>query len=132
MAGKMRGLLTQTPREKAATVDGIGLFFGALLGANMGTLEGLGLYDYAKLIIILAATVMTLRVFSTSERRGYAYALLVLYIAIVAIFLFGQRPAGLSEDDAQRLAVTLAVWLAAVLIVEFQPVAAATARQAGD
>lgn len=125
MAGKFKGLMTQTPREKVATVDGIGLFFGALLGANMGTLDGLSLYDYAKLIIVLAAAVMTLRVFSTSERRLYAYALLGLYVAIVAIFLFlpGQRAAGLAEDDAARLAVTLAIWLGAVLTVEFYPVA---------
>jgi len=125
MAKKLSRLWTQTPREKVATVDGIGLFFGALLGANMGTLDGLGLYDYAKLIIVLAAAVMTLRVFSTSERRLYAYALLGLYLAIVGIFLFlpGQRPAGLAEDDAARLAITLAIWLGAVLTVEFYPVA---------
>lgn len=129
----MRALLTQTPREKVATVDGIGLFFGALLGANMGTLEGLDLHDYAILIIVLAATVMTLRVFSMSERRGYAYALLGLYVVIVGLFLFvpGPRPAGLAADDAARLAITLAVWLGAVLSVEFYPMAAPKDDQAG-
>lgn len=96
-----------------------------LLGANMGTLDGLTLYDYARLIIVLAAAVMTLRIFSTSERRLYAYALLGLYVAIVGAFLFlpGQRPEALAEDDAARLAVTLAIWLGAVLTVEFYPVA---------
>ena len=128
MAEKLKGLFTQTPREKTATVDGIGLFFGALLGANLGTLDGLGPYDYAYVVIILAATVMTLRIFSTSARRRYAYTLLGLYVALVAFVLYfpGQRPDGLSDTDAARLAITLAVWLGAVLTVEFYPMAPGT------
>ena len=128
----MRALLTQTPSERVATVDGIGLFFGALLGANLGTLEGLDLRDYAILIIVLAAAVMTLRNFSMSERRGYAYALLGLYVVVVGVFLFvpGPRPGGLADDDAARLAITLAVWLGAVLTVEFYPMAAPKDDQA--
>jgi predicted membrane channel-forming protein YqfA (hemolysin III family) len=132
MRGKIKGLWTQTPREKTAMVDGIGLFFGALLGANLGTLEGLGLFDYGFVVIVLAGTVMTLRIFSTSERRGYAFALLAAYVAIVAFLLFapGQRPDGLAESDAERLAVTLAIWLGAVVIVEFSPTAGPAPDQA--
>jgi hypothetical protein len=123
MLGKMKGLWTQTPREKTATVDGINLFFGALLGANLGSADVLGLYDYARLIFILAATVMTLRIFSTSERRGYAYGLLGGYVFLVALFLYLLRrdPAGMSPADVDRLAVTLAFWLGAVLFAELYP-----------
>ena len=122
MMGKMKGLWTQTPREKAATVDGINLFFGALLGANLGTLDGLGLYDYAKVIFILAGTVMTLRVFSTSERRVYAFGLLATYVVAIALFLYLlKRDAGIAPADVDRLAVTLTLWLGSVLLVEFYP-----------
>jgi hypothetical protein len=126
MRGKLKGLWTQTPREKAATVDGINLFFGALLGANLGTLDGLGLYDYAKIIFILAGTVMTLRIFSTSERRGYAFGLLATYVVAIALFLFllKRDPAGMAAADVDRLAVTLALWLGSVLLVEFYPTSA--------
>lgn len=121
MRGKLKRLITQTPREKTATVDGISLFFGALLGANLGTLDGLGLYDYGTVIFILACTVMTLRLFSTSERRGFALAMLALYVAVIVVFLVFQRPAGLAAADAERLMVTLGVWLGAVILVELYP-----------
>jgi hypothetical protein len=113
--------MSQTPREKIATVDGISLFFGALLGANLGTLEGLRLYDYGVIIFVLAFTVIALRMFSMSERRAYAYSLLVIYAVVVALFLHFQRPAELAPDDAARLMVTLGIWLAAVVFVELHP-----------
>lgn len=121
MAMRIPGLLTQTAREKVAMVDGINLFFGALLGANLGTLNGLGLYDYGVIILILAFTVIALRLFSTSERRGYAYSLLAIYSGVIALFLYFQRPQGLAPADANRLMVTLGIWLGAVLFVELHP-----------
>lgn len=132
MLERMKGLWTQTPREKAATVDGINLFFGALLGANLGTIDGLGLLDYAEVIFVLAGTVMTLRIFSTSERRGYAFGLLALYVVAVACFLFllKRNPVGISPADVDRLAVTLTVWLGAVLLVEIHPTMRAGKDQA--
>jgi len=121
MARRWTGLMSQTPREKIAMVDGINLFFGALLGANLGTLGGLGFKDYASIVFVLAATVMALRMFSTSERRVYAYSLLALYSGAVALFLYFQRPAGLAPADATRLMITLGIWLAAVVFVELHP-----------
>jgi len=78
------------------------------------------------LILVLGGAVMTLRIFSTSERRLYAYAMLAFYVAVVALFLFGtSRPAGLAPADAERLGVTLAIWLGMVLVVEeFYPTVA--------
>ncbi|TMJ19941.1 MAG: hypothetical protein E6G92_09335 [Alphaproteobacteria bacterium] len=113
--------MSQTPREKVAMADGIGLFFGALLGANLGTLGGLSLYDYGVVIFVLACTVIALRMFSTSERRGYAYTLLATYAGVIAYVLYYQRPAGLAPADAARMMVTLGIWLAAVVFVELHP-----------
>lgn len=119
----MRKYLTQTHRERQGAMDGLGLFFGALLGANLGTVERLPLKDYIYLIIILAGTVMTLRMVSTSERRVYALLTLALYVVVVSAFLFlpPLRVEGLSEAAATRLGATLAIWVLAVLLLEYWP-----------
>ena len=114
---------TFTRREKAGTIDGIGLFFGALLGANLGTIGALPLYEYVKLILLLAGMVVAIRLVSTSERRWYALLTLAIYVALVAGVLFvpGLQPEGLSQADLNRLMATLAVWLGVTLFVEFYP-----------
>ncbi|HMJ93397.1 MAG TPA: hypothetical protein VK472_04790 [Allosphingosinicella sp.] len=120
----MREYLTQTHRERMGGIDGVNLFFGALLGANLGTVEQLPLGDYVQLIVILAGTVVTLRLVSTSDRRGYALASLGLYIFLVGVYLAVPhlRPEGLSPAAAARLGATLAVWILLVLTLEYWPV----------
>jgi hypothetical protein len=113
----------QTRGEKIGAIDGINLFFGALLGANLGVIEQMPLGDYFKMIILLVGTVMALRMVSTSERLGYKLMTLGLYLILVPAFLFlpAFRPEGLSDDATARLGITLAVWIAAVLTMEFWP-----------
>jgi len=117
------GIWAQTSREKLGTVDGINLFFGALLGANLGTLGTIPLLDYAKLILLLAGLVITIRLVSVSERRLYALATLGLYLVLVGAVLFvpAFQPEGLDPTDLQRLAVTLTIWVVATMAVEFYP-----------
>ena len=119
----MREYLRQTRRERLGGIDGLNLFFGALLGANLGTIERLSIFDYVQLIVILAGTVVTLRLVSTSDRRGYALSTLGLYVILVGIFLAvpQSRPEGLSPDAAARLGATLAVWILFVLTLEYWP-----------
>jgi hypothetical protein len=119
----VKGSLIQTPREKKGSVDGINLFFGALLGANLGATGALPLYDYVYLIVVLAATVMTLRVFALSERRRYAWTLLGGYLVFVALFLFlpDVGPDALDQASLNRLAATLGVWLVMILLIELMP-----------
>ena len=120
----MKGLFTQTRREKAGTIDGINLFFGALLGANLGVADRLPTLSYAQLIALLAGLVVTIRIVSVSERRIYAYGTLAAYVALILVILF--VPAlgidGLAQDDMQRLVLTLAIWVSATVLVEFMPV----------
>jgi hypothetical protein len=119
----MKRYLMFTARERAGSMDGLNLFFGALLGANLGTLSSIDLLDYAQFIIILAGTVMALRFVSTSERRIYAFATLAAY----ALFLLAMwnvpamQPGELPERDFQRTLVTLAIWVGAVLLLELTP-----------
>jgi hypothetical protein len=84
----LREYLVQTHRERRGGIDGLNLFFGALLGANLGTLEQLPLTDYVKLIVLLAFTVVGLRMISTSERRLYALLTLGIYVILVGFVLF--------------------------------------------
>jgi predicted membrane channel-forming protein YqfA (hemolysin III family) len=120
----MKRLFRNTAGGKAGSLDGMNLFFGALLGANLGTLEGVALSDYVMMILVLAGTVMTIRIISTSNDRRHALRLLALYVALfAAIFLLpGQRPEGMAADDFNRLAATLAIWVGCVLLIEFSPV----------
>jgi hypothetical protein len=113
----------QTKGARIGSVDGFNLFFGALLGANLGTLERLPIWDYFKLIAALAITVAMLRMVSTSERRITALVGLAIYSVLIALILGSDdlRPQGLDPGDAQRLGVTLAVWILGVLIFEFAP-----------
>src|SRR5207237_6181141 len=119
----MRGLLRNTPGGKAGTIDGLNLFFGALLGANLGTMQGLVLYDYVKIVILLAGTVIVIRLVSTSERKLYVACNVLLYIALIGALLFypALQPKGVDLADLQRLGATLAIWFALVLVSELLP-----------
>jgi hypothetical protein len=117
--------LRQTRGEKIGAIDGINLFFGALLGANLGAIEQMPLRYYFQMIILLVGTVMALRMLSTSDRLGYKLMTLGTYVVLVPAFLFlpALHPEGLSEDATARLGITLAVWVGSVLLMEFWPTA---------
>jgi hypothetical protein len=120
----MVSIFKQTHGDRAGGIDGLNLFFGALLGANLGTLEGLSLEDYVKLIVLLAGTVMTLRMVSVSERRRMVLATLALYaVLLAAVFTVPDlQPEGLASDDLHKLVATIAIWVSAVLMIEYWPV----------
>ncbi|HEX6741142.1 MAG TPA: hypothetical protein VF079_05035 [Sphingomicrobium sp.] len=122
----MKHFFRNTAGGKAGAIDGLNLFFGALLGANLGTVQGLALFDYVKLIVLLAGTVMVLRMLSTSERRTYMLITLGVYVALIAaILLLPQlQPKGMAAADLHRLVATLGVWVAFVLAAELSPVRA--------
>ena len=125
----MRDFFRNTTGGKAGSIDGLNLFFGALLGANLGTIQGMGLFDYFKIIVLLAGTVMVIRMLSTSERRVYMLVNVALYVVLIGGFLLVPtfQPKGVAAVDLQRIAVTLAVWVTLVLAVELIPM-----RQTSD
>jgi hypothetical protein len=120
----MRRYLLLTSRERAGTIDGVNLFFGALLGANLGTLNSLTLRQYTSFILFLAGTVMALRMISTSERRGFAVGFVAAYaVLIVAMWnIPALQPRGLPEADLHRTLATLAIWIGTIVLQEFAPV----------
>ena len=117
-------IFRNTQGGKAGSLDGLNLFFGALLGANLGTLEAVPIGDYVKLIIILAGTVMTIRMMSTSEDRRQVVLLVLLYAVLIAALLLlpDVRPEGMPLADLHKLVVTLAIWIGCVLLLELSPV----------
>jgi len=125
----MKSLFVSTEGGKVGAIDGLNLFFGALLGANLGTLDRLPIGEYVKLIVLLAGTVMALRMISTSERR----VMMLVVLAVYAMLLVGMvvlpelQPKGMSLDDVYRLVATLGVWVLFVLGAELSPVRKAEA-----
>lgn len=125
----MKRLFRNTAGGKAGTIDGLNLFFGALLGANLGTLQAMPLGAYVEMILLLAGTVVLLRLLSTSERRVYVLATIAFYAAIISAVLFVPKlqPKGMAVGDLYRLVATLAIWVVCILSVELSPV-----REAGQ
>lgn len=119
MARKQFLMTGRGSREGA--MDGLNLFFGALLGANLGTLEGLKLVSYVQLATLLAGTVMALRIVSTAEQRGRALIVLGIYglLLVALVKVPALAPRGMETDDLNKLVATLAVWMSFVLILEF-------------
>ena len=120
---KMKNLLLATPGDKAGSIDGLNLFFGALLGANLGTMQTLPLAVYVEIVLLLAGTVMIIRMISTSERRWFVLAVAVFCTLAIAVMFFVPtlKPKGMADDAEHKLIATLAIWVACVLLVEFSP-----------
>ncbi len=116
----MRKLFVAEKGRKEGAMDGLNLFFGALLGANLGTITGLKLVTYVQLIVLLVSTVMALRIFAMSEKRLFGGVMLGLYAAaLVALAsLPGLQPRGLDTADLNRLVATLIVWIVMVVMLE--------------
>ena len=121
---RMSFLWRQTEGGKLGGLDGLNLFFGALLGANLGTIDDVPLSEYIKLILLLAGTVMTIRIISTSKQRRYTFGLAAFYVALIAAMFLSDdlRPQGMTPDELNRLVATLAIWIGFVVLIELSPV----------
>lgn len=120
----MKDIFRSTAGGKAGTIDGLNLFFGALIGANLGTTQGMPPFYYVELILLLAGAVITLRMLSTSPRRTYMLISLATYAIFGGLFLLWPplQPKGVASGDLERLAITFAVWIALVLAAELAPI----------
>ncbi|MES2444009.1 MAG: hypothetical protein V4574_14365 [Pseudomonadota bacterium] len=111
------GRMTQT--EYRANLNGLGIFFGAVLGFVMAGTDTLAPRDFAMTLFLSATVVITILYVSSSPRRiVYAILSAILIAALPRIL------AQLLSDGAQiprNLQPTLAVWLGITLLVEFLP-----------
>ena len=120
--------------RRTGAIDGLNLFFGALLGANLGTLGGLKLVNYMQMIAILAAMVIALRVLSASAKRGRIVLLLLGYAAGLVVLLItpALHPEGLRPQDLKRLIATMGIWIALALVIELAPTNARDGESEGE
>jgi hypothetical protein len=115
--------MRKTPEnERRATLAGVNLFFGVLLGANLGAINAVPLFDYVKLVILLSGSVMALYTIAVSKRPRAIWTLILLYGALlgVTIAVPDLRPEGM-EAEMERIIATLAIWLAFLTLVRLSP-----------
>ncbi len=128
---KMIGLEEQTRGEKRAALTGINLFFGALIGANLGSLERLALRDYLLLIIVVSMIVLYLQLAPVARRRGPHLINLALMVGGLFFLLMTDVGAALFEGrerPSPHLFVTICLWLVSVATIEVRPVRDKTVR----
>lgn len=122
----MLGIDEQTRAEKRAAINGMNLFFGALIGANLGSLERLALRDYLILIIIVSLIVLYIQVAPVARRRWPYLATLAMTVAWLYALLLTPLGLELFENrprPSPHLFVTICLWLLTVASVELRPVA---------
>jgi hypothetical protein len=105
--------------EYRATMNGLNIFFGAVLGVVMAGTESLKSWDFAFVLLLTAATIVAILNISTSTRR-IAYAL----VAAAAIFFLPWLMEKLLSAGAalpDKLQPVLAVWAAMTVAIEFAP-----------
>jgi hypothetical protein len=120
------GIDPQTRTEKRASVNGLNLFFGALIGANLGSLEQLALRDYTVLISIICIIVLYIQLAPVARQRWLYLSLLLMTVG--ALYLLLLTPHGLQffadrPRPAPHLFVTICIWLLSVGYVELRPLA---------
>jgi len=119
MANRVGALFRMTPGEYRANLDGLNLFFGAVLGVVMASTDQLAARDFTVMLIITAGLVVALLYVSSGRYRLIYAAVAALLLLLLPRFL-GRAlndPTGIPE----HLQPTLLVWLGFIVIVEFAP-----------
>jgi hypothetical protein len=130
MRDRLLRLFGQTEAERTAYRNGLSLFFGALLGANLGFLQGMTLPQYVTAVALLAGTVMAFLLVGRARSRRYALATMAIYAAFLAYAYFRAGLfAGIASHSVDQLFVTLAMWIGAMAIVELTPLLPDSSRK---
>lgn len=129
-----RNLFKQTRAEKQGYVNGLGLFFGALIGANMGVLTDLAPSEYLKVIMMLAGGVLWLQMLGASRSRLHTLRMLAAVALPVFVLLVfpDARPQGLTERQGHNMVATLGVWLVCIALIELTPVVSEAEEEAAQ
>jgi hypothetical protein len=117
----LRGLVDSvrmSHEEYRANLNGLNIFFGAVLGFVLAGMEGAGPKAFTWMLFMTSGTIIGILYVSASRQR--------LVYLILAAFLIYQLPRILkvvehSREFPPNLQPTLAVWLAMTALVEFLP-----------
>jgi hypothetical protein len=118
----MRTLFSQPENERHASLAAVNLFFGVLLGANLGSINSVPLFDYVKLVLLLGGSVMALYTIAVSTRWRTVGGLIVAYALLLGVTIVDSdlRPEGM-EAEMERIVATLGIWFLFVVIVRLTP-----------
>jgi hypothetical protein len=104
--------LEVTADEYRANLNGMNTFFGAVLGFVLSDVATANLREFAQLLLVTAAIVVSILYVSASPKRW-------MYAALSLAFIWA-FPRLLADHGASagRLQVTLAVWTGMTIFVE--------------
>jgi len=112
-------ILIPTEGEIAANHAGLNVFFGAVLGFVMAGTERLDSLEFAYVLLVVSAVVISI-LYVSASRQKVAYSILTL----VLIFVL-PRAAGMVLDQGEtlpdKLQPTLLVWTLLSVFIEFLP-----------
>lgn len=115
----MKWMVSYSATERKANIAAVNLFFSALLGASLGSMGALPLWDYGATIVLLVGAVGAIFTIAFSERpRMIVVMSLALGFMLTAVIA---SPDLRIHDDMQRLALALIIWLAILLAIRISP-----------
>ena len=118
IGGTLRGTFVLQAEEYRASIQGLNLFFGAILGVGFVGAEEMAMGDYMALLAVTACAVMLILTVSFSRRRLYSVLqLAVMMAALWYIFVHAPFVVGIPNT----LFPTLAVWSLLATVTEFTP-----------
>ena len=115
----VRNAFIPTDSEVAANHAGMNTFFGAVLGFVMAGSENLDQLEFAYMLMVVAATVISI-LYVSASRQKVAYAA----VSVAAILLLPRTVGAVLEKGEgipPKLQATLLVWTAMSILVEFLP-----------
>ena len=116
---RMREALVVTESEYRANLNGLNMFFGAVLGFVIAGIERLDTIEFSWILVAVTGVVVSILYVSASKQRiayGLTTLMLILFLPLFAgVFL--------DEGEAipNKLQPTLAVWAILTLSIEFLP-----------
>ncbi len=108
-----------TDEEYRANLNGINIFFGAVLGFVLAGTETLETAGFTLVLVLCSAIVISILYISSSKRRLVYFVYTAVGIACLPQVVALIGPAGTTLPP--KLMPTLAVWTAMTAFVEFAP-----------
>jgi uncharacterized membrane protein YccC len=118
---RLKAIFTANEQEYQAALNGLSIFFGAILGVALGGVEDLEPLPYITLLLMVSGVVLAILYIPASRHRvAYAVGLIVLLTTLLVTHDPGDMILG-SFPLPGKLLPTLIVWTAATILVEFGP-----------
>lgn len=111
------GLGKMTSSEYQANLNGLNMFFGAVLGFVLTGTETLDTWQFGFVLMMLASAVISILFISSSKHRlAYSIYALIIALTLPELINFILRGDGLVPD---KIRPTLVVWTLMTILVEF-------------